>query len=41
MFEELSREDWQRIVFALSQFSHNPEFTETLAKVTKILEEDE
>jgi len=41
MSEELSREDWQRIVFALSQFSHNPEFTETLAKVTKILEENE
>ncbi|MEM8801136.1 MAG: hypothetical protein AAFX07_13575 [Pseudomonadota bacterium] len=29
----LTSEDWDRIVFALSHFSHNPEFQETLKRV--------
>ena len=29
----LTNEDWDRIVFALSHFSHNTEFQETLKRV--------
>lgn len=29
----LTDEDWDRIIFALSHFSHNTEFQETLKRV--------
>lgn len=41
MVHVLTDQDWQRIVFALSHFSHNAEFTETLAKVTAYLEQQD
>ena len=30
-------EDWERIVFALRNFQHNPEFVETLKRVEAYL----
>ena len=35
MVEKLSEEDWDRIVFALSHFSHNIDYRDTLARVLK------
>jgi hypothetical protein len=35
--ESLNREDWERIVFALSHFLHNTKFRETHEKVSNIL----
>lgn len=29
----LTDQDWDRIIFALSHFSHNPDFQETLKRV--------
>ena len=37
MKDQLSAEDWQRIVQALSQYAHNPEFRETLSRVQRII----
>ncbi len=39
MFDELTKEDLDRIVFALSQYEHNPEFRDTLEKVLDLLVE--
>ncbi len=33
----LNKEDWDRIVFALSHFSHNKEFKETLTRVLETM----
>ncbi|MEM6387143.1 MAG: hypothetical protein AAF718_13000 [Pseudomonadota bacterium] len=38
MVDGLTQQDWQRIVFALSQFTHNAEFRETLARVSQFLD---
>ena len=35
--ESLDRADWERILYALSQFRHNPAFRETHDKVAAIL----
>ena len=37
MSVSLSEEDWDRIVFALSHFSHNSEFNDTRKRVLKQL----
>lgn len=37
MFDDLTNEDWERIVFALSHFGHNPEFRGTLTKIRDVL----
>jgi hypothetical protein len=37
MADGLDRGDWERILFALSHFLHNPAFQETYEKVTAIL----
>ena len=33
----LTKEDWERILFALSQFSHNDEFNDTLTNLREAL----
>ena len=35
--KDMTREDWERIVHALSQFKHNPKFDTTLQKAVEIL----
>ena len=37
--QSLEEEDWDRIEFALSKFTHNPEFTATLEKVRSLRKE--
>ncbi|MEO1026587.1 MAG: hypothetical protein AAFX07_13645 [Pseudomonadota bacterium] len=37
MDDKLSHEDWDRIAFALSQYSHNPAFQQTLSRVTELI----
>lgn len=34
---EMTREDWERIVHALSQFKHNPRFELTWQKAIEVL----
>jgi len=36
----LGNPDWDRVVFALSHFSHNEEFQQTLTKVLDALTDD-
>ena len=37
MLDTLNEDDWDRIVFALSHFSHNTDFKDTLEKVLEAL----
>lgn len=37
MTDNLTQEDWERIVFALSHFRHNERFNETHDKVQTML----
>lgn len=36
--ENLTKEDWERIVFALSHFQHNSAFRDTLERVKRALD---
>ena len=38
MTDSLDQRDWERVMFALSHFLHNPEFRETYEKVQRILD---
>jgi hypothetical protein len=37
--DDMTRDDWERIAHALSQYRHNPQFDETYQKVRVILAE--